>query len=283
MEAQEVTKTETQKVTRRPLFEGEPIYSMWLRELIRFSGMQSRIIATFVSPLSWLLFLGIPLSQIFASGASLTILPAGFHFFAFIVPGVVCMGLLFGGTNSGVTVLWDKEFGFLKEVMVAPVRRTSLMIGRSLGALTIAMIQALTTLGIALILGTWLGFRIISVGGFFLAMGFAIITFFAFVGFGLTLGALIEETEGFMTIIRMLEFPMFFLSGALLPITVIKGIPVLYQLQFINPLTYGVDGVRGLLTGVFFIPPWLDLTVIVAFALLFLFLGAYTFSRMEVD
>src|SRR5674476_1292586 len=192
-------------------------------------------------------------------------------------------GLAIRGTNSGVTVLWDKEFGFLKEVMVAPVRRTSLMIGRSLGALTIAIIQALATLGIALIIGTWFGFRIISVPGFLLAMGFAIITFFAFVGFGLTLGAMIENTEGFTTIIRMLEFPMFFLSGALLPITVIKGIPVLYQLQFINPLTYGVDGVRGLLTGVFYLPPWLDLTVIVAFALLFLFLGAYTFSRMEVD
>ena len=283
MEAQEVTKTETQKVTHRPLFEREPIYSMWLRELIRFSGMRSRILATFASPLIWILFLGIPLSQIFSSGASQSIVTGGLPFFAFIVPGIVCMGLLFGGTNSGVTVLWDKEFGFLKEVMVAPVRRTSLMIGRSLGALTIAIIQALATLGIALILGTWFGFRIISVAGFLLAMGFAIITFFAFVGFGLTLGAMIENTEGFTTIIRMIEFPMFFLSGALLPITVIKGIPVLYQLQFINPLTYGVDGVRGLLTGVFYLPPWLDLTVIVAFALLFLFLGAYTFSRMEVD
>jgi ABC-2 type transport system permease protein len=239
--------------------------------------------ATFASPLIWLLFLGIPLSQIFSSGAASQSLPGGLPYFAFIVPGILSMGLLFGGTNSGVTVLWDKEFGFLKEVMVAPVRRTSLMIGRSLGALTIAIIQALTTLAIALVLGTWFGFSIISVAGFLLAMGFMIITFFAFVGFGLTLGAMIEETEGFMTIVRMIEFPMFFLSGALLPITVIKGIPVLYQLQFINPLTYGVDGVRGLLTGVFFLPPWLDLTVIVAFALLFLFLGAYTFSRMEVD
>lgn len=255
---------------------------MWLRELIRFSGMQSRIVATFVSPLIWLIFLGIPLSEIFVSGASES-LPGGISFFAFIVPGILSMGLLFGGTNSGVTVLWDKEFGFLKEVMVAPVRRTSLMLGRSLGALTISIIQALTTLIIALILGTWFGFRIASVGGLLAALGFMIITFFAFVGFGLTLGALIEETEGFMTIIRMIEFPMFFLSGALLPINVIQTIPVLYQLQFINPLTYGVDGVRGLLLGVFFLPPWLDLAVIVAFAVLFLFLGAYTFSRMEVD
>ena len=273
---------ETKTVKHKPLFEGEPIYSMWLRELLRFFAMPSRILATFASPFTWLVLLGVPLSQVFPTG-DIQSMFGGLTFFAFIVPGVLSMGLLFGGTNSGVTVLWDKEFGFLKEVMVAPVRRTSLMIGRSLGALTIALIQAVTTIVVALILGIWLGFKIISVSGFILAMGFMIITFFAFVGFGLTLGAMIEETEGFMTIIRMIEFPMFFLSGALLPINMIQSIPVLYQLQFINPLTYGVDGIRGLLTGAFFLPPWLDLTVIIAFALLFLFLGAYTFSRMEVD
>ena len=273
---------ETKTVKHKPLFEGEPIYSMWLRELLRFFAMPSRILATFASPFTWLVLLGVPLSQVFPTG-DIQSMFGGLTFFAFIVPGVLSMGLLFGGTNSGVTVLWDKEFGFLKEVMVAPVRRTSLMIGRSLGALTIALIQAVTTICVALILGIWLGFRIISVSGFVLALGFMIITFFAFVGFGLTLGAMIEETEGFMTIIRMIEFPMFFLSGALLPINMIANIPVLYQLQFINPLTYGVDGIRGLLTGAFSIPPWIDLTVIVAFALLFLFLGAYKFSRMEVD
>ncbi|MGA2934189.1 MAG: ABC transporter permease [Methanomicrobiales archaeon] len=272
---------ETKTVKQKPLFEGEPIYSMWLRELLRFIAMPSRILATFASPFTWLVLLGVPLSQVFPTG-DIQSMFGGLTFFAFIVPGVLSMGLLFGGTNSGVTVLWDKEFGFLKEVMVAPVRRTSLMIGRSLGALTIALIQAVTTMVVALILGIWLGFRIISVSGFVLALGFMIITFFAFVGFGLTLGAMIEETEGFMTIIRMIEFPMFFLSGALLPINMIQGIPVLYQLQFVNPLTYGVDGIRGLLTGVFIIPLWIDVTVIVAFALLFLFLGAYTFSRMEV-
>ena len=245
MEAQEVTKTETQKVTHRPLFEREPIYSMWLRELIRFSGMRSRILATFASPLIWILFLGIPLSQIFSSGASQSIVTGGLPFFAFIVPGIVCMGLLFGGTNSGVTVLWDKEFGFLKEVMVAPVRRTSLMIGRSLGALTIAIIQALATIGIALILGTWFGFRIISVAGFLLALGFAIITFFAFVGFGLTLGAMIENTEGFTTIIRMIEFPMFFLSGALLPITSLRAFLSCISYNSSTPLRMALTGYGG--------------------------------------
>jgi ABC-2 type transport system permease protein len=267
---------------RRTIFEGQPIYSMWLRELIRFFRMKPRVIAFVASPFTWLILLGIPMSIVFKA------VPAGFlpggitSFFAFVVPGIIGMGLLFGGTNSGVTVLWDKEFGFLKEVMVAPVRRTSLMIGRSLGAMTVAVLQALITIGIALLFGIWFGFQINSVVGFLLAIVFMMITFFAAVGFGLALGALIEQMEGFMTIVRVIEMPLFFLSGGLLPINVIKNVPVLYQIQFLNPLTYGVDGMRGALTGVYLLPPWVDFTVMVAFALVFLLLGTYAFSKMEV-
>jgi ABC-2 type transport system permease protein len=263
---------------KRPIFEGQPIYSMWLRELIRFFRMKPRVIAFIASPFTWLILLGVPLSKIVPAGS----LALGVPFFAFVVPGILGMGLLFGGTNSGVTVLWDKEFGFLKEVMVAPVRRVSLIIGRSLGAMTIAILQALITVGVALLFGIWFGFQINSVAGFLLAIAFMIITFFGAVGFGLALGALIEETEGFMTIVRMIEMPLFFLSGGLLPINAIKGIPVLYQIQFINPLTYGVDGIRGALTGLYLLPPWVDFTVVVAFALIFLLLGTYAFSKMEV-
>jgi len=263
---------------RRPIFEGQPIYSMWLRELIRFFRMKPRVIAFIASPFTWLILLGVPLSKVFPAGNLALRVP----FFAFVVPGILGMGLLFGGTNSGVTVLWDKEFGFLKEVMVAPVRRTSLIIGRSLGALTIAILQALITIGVALLFGIWFGFQINSVAGFLLAIVFMVITFFGAVGFGLTLGAIMEETEGFMTIVRMIEMPLFFLSGGLLPINLIKGIPVLYQVQFVNPLTYGVDGIRGALTGLYLLSPWVDFTVLVAFALIFLLLGTYAFSKMEV-
>jgi ABC-2 type transport system permease protein len=268
-------------VKQRPIFEGQPIYSMWLREVIRFFRMKPRVIAFIASPFTWLILLGVPLSVVFPK-SMLASLHLQVPFFAFVVPGVLGMGLLFGGTNSGVTVLWDKEFGFLKEVMVAPVRRVSLIIGRSLGAMTISILQALITIGVALLFGIWFGFQIKSVAGFLLAIVFMIITFFGAVGFGLTLGALIEETEGFMTIVRMIEMPLFFLSGGLLPINVIKGIPVLYQIQFVNPLTYGVDGVRGTLTGQYLLPPWIDFTAIVAFAIIFLLLGTYAFSKMEV-
>jgi ABC-2 type transport system permease protein len=266
---------------RRPIFEGQPIYSMWLRELIRFFRMKPRVLAFIASPFTWLILLGVPLSVVFPADM-LAKLHIQVPFFAFVVPGVLGMGLLFGGTNSGVTVLWDKEFGFLKEVMVAPVRRVSLIIGRSLGAMTISILQALITIGVALLFGLRLGFQINSAAGFLLALVFMVITFFGAVGFGLTLGALIEETEGFMTIVRMIEMPLFFLSGGLLPITVIKSVPVLYQLQFVNPLTYGVDGVRGALTGQYLLPLWLDLTAVAVVAVIFLLLGTYAFSKMEV-
>ena len=263
---------------KRPLLEGQAIYSMCLRELIRFFRMKTRTISAIVSPFTWMILFGLPLSRLFPSGNIF----GGLPFFAFVVPGILGMGLLFSGTNSGVTVLWDKEFGFLKEVMVAPVRRTSLMLGRSLGAMVIAMFQGLLTIGIALIFGMWFGFHIVSAVGFLLALGFMVVTFLTFVGFGLTLGALIEGTEGFMSLVSMIEMPLFFLSGGMFPVNQVKGIPVLYQIQFVNPLTYGVDGIRGALTGVYLMSPYLDFAVIASFALFFLFLGTYSFTKMEV-
>jgi ABC-2 type transport system permease protein len=252
---------------------------MCLRELIRFFRMKTRTVSAIVSPFTWMILFGLPLSRLFPSGTVF----GGLPFFAFVVPGILGMGLLFAGTNSGVTVLWDKEFGFLKEVMVAPVRRTSLMIGRSLGAMTIAMFQGLLTIAVALLFGMWFGFHIVSVTGFLLGLGFMVLTFLSFVGFGLTLGALIEGTEGFMSLVSMIEMPLFFLSGGMFPINQVKGIPVLYQVQFVNPLTYGVDGIRGALTGVYLMSPLLDFAVIAVFALFMLFLGTYAFTRMEVS
>lgn len=262
----------------RPLIELQPIYSMWRRELTRFFRMKARVFSFLVSPFTWLIFLGIPLSRIFPVGN----LTNGLPFFAFIVPGILGMGILFGGTNSGVTVLWDKEFGFLKEVMVAPVKRISLIMGRSLGAMTINILQALITLVVALVAGIWLGFMINSFGGFLLGMVFMILAFFASVGFGLTLGAVIAETEGYLTIVRVIELPLFFLSGGLLPVTALSGIPILYQIQFLNPLTYAVDGIRGAFSGVYLISPWVDFAVVTVCAIVFLSLGAYAFSKMEV-
>jgi ABC-2 type transport system permease protein len=271
--------------SERMIIEWSPIYSMWLRQIIRFFNMRARVISTFVQPFLFLVLLAIPMSRLFGPASSE--LFGDLTFFGFLVPGIVGMGLLFGGMMGGITVLWDKDFGFLKEVMVAPVRRTSLMMGRSLGSMTVGMIQALITVGVALILGRWYGFQIQSVIGFLQAMVFMVLTFAIFVGFGLTLGGLFEETEGFMTFVQLIQMPIFFLSGAMIPIIQLRGVPVLYQLQFINPFTYGVDGIRAALTGASpffgFWGLWVDFVVLLVFAMLFLFLGAYSFSRMEVD
>lgn len=274
------------KVPRKAIIEWTPIYSMWLREVLRFFSMRSRVISSFVQPFLFLALMAIPMSQLIPSKAQgmMAEMFGGLGFFGFLVPGIVGITLLFGGTMGGVSVLWDKEFGFLKEVMVAPVKRISLMIGRSLGNMTIGIPQALVTVGIACLLGSWYGFKIQSAGGFFLALLFMSLTFAAFVGFGLTLGGIFEETEGFFAFIQLIQMPLFFLSGAFVPIDRLKGVPVLYQAQFINPLTYGIDGIRASLTGARpFFPLWVDLIAIFAFAVFFLILGARAFERMEID
>jgi ABC-2 type transport system permease protein len=136
---------------------------------------------------------------------------------------------------------------------------------------------------VAALLGIWFDFQIQGVIGFLLAIVFMILTVATFVGFGLTLGGLFEDTEGFMAFAQLIQMPIFFLSGALFPINLLKPVPALYQLQFINPLTFGIDGIRGSLTGTFFLPLWLDFVVILGFAMFFLFLGVRAFERMEVD
>jgi len=203
---------------------------------------------------------------------------------AFLAPGIIGIGLLNMGIMGGVTVIWDKEFGFLKEVMVAPVRRISLMIGRSLGGMTIAIIQALMTIGVAAIFGIWYDFHVQSAAGLGMAFVFIVLTFIVFIGAGITLGGIFEETEGFMSIVMLLQMPLLFLSGAFVPVGLLKGVPVLYELQFVNPLTYGIDGIRASLTGATpFFPLWTDFIVLLAFALVFQALGARAFNRMQLS
>ncbi len=259
---------------------------MWLREIIRFFNMKSRVISSIIQPFLFLGLMAIPFSNLIPPEAQgiMSQMFGGLSFFGFLAPGIVGIGLLTTGIMGGVTVIWDKEFGFLKEVMVAPVRRISLMIGRSLGGMTIAVFQALLTIGVAALFGIWYDFQIQSIAGVGLALVFIILTFATFIGAGITLGGMFEETEGFMSIVMLLQMPMLFLSGAFVPIDRLSGVPVLYQLQFINPLTYGIDGIRTALTGAPpFLPLWVDFTVILAFALVFLILGARAFNRMQLS
>ncbi|NWF77834.1 MAG: ABC transporter permease [Chloroflexi bacterium] len=256
------------------LIDPLPIYTMWLREMKRFLRVKARIVSSILMPLFFLAFLGLPMSFV-----PVRQIPGleGIGYLDFLAPGIVGMTLLFAGTMSGASVIWDKEFGFLKEVLVAPVSRFSVILGRSLGGITTTIVQALIIVGIAVAMGV----KLSSVPGFFLAILIMILTCAAFTGFGLIIATKLGNLEGFMAIMNLIVFPIFLLSGAMFPVQAMPS--WLKYIMYINPLTYGVDGLRHTLIGVAAFPLWLDFTVLLIVCLALATLGSYFFSKMEAD
>jgi len=257
------------------LIDPMPIYTMWLRQMKRFLRVKARIAGSVMMPFLFLAFLGLPMS--FMPARMIPGMPEGMNFLDFLAPGIVGMTLLFSATMSGASVIWDKEFGFLKEVLVAPVNRFSIILGRSLGGMTTAIIQALIIVAIAVAMGV----KIVSVSGFFLSIVFMILTCATFTGFGLILATRLGDTEGFMSIMNLVIMPIFFLSGVFFPLDAMPA--GIRYIMYINPLTYGVDGLRGTLIGVTNFPLWVDFTVLLVLAITLASLGAYFFSKMEAD
>jgi len=252
-----------------------PIYTMWLRQMKTFLRVKARLASSILMPFLFLAFLGLPLS--FISPGGIPGMPEGMNFLDFLAPGIVGMTLLFAATMSGASVIWDKEFGFLKEVLVAPVNRFSIILGRSLGGMTTAIIQALIIVAIAVAIGV----KISSVSGFFLSIVFMILICATFTGFGLIIATKLSDTQAFMSIMNLVIMPIFFLSGAFFPL---QAMPAWVRyIMYINPLTYGVDGLRGALVGGAAFPLWLDFVVLGVLSIILAGLGAYLFSKMEAD
>ena len=264
-----------QTIEARRLIDPLPIYTMWLREMKRFLRIKARVVGSLLMPFLFLAFLGLPMS--FMLAREIPGIPAGTNYLDFLAPGIVGMTLLFSATMAGASVIWDKEFGFLKEVLVAPVNRFSVILGRSLGGITTATIQALIIVGAAVAMGV----KISGISGFFLALVFMILTCATFTGFGLILASKLTDTEGFMAIIPLITFPLFFLSGAFSPLAAMPS--WLRYVMYINPLTYGVDALRSTLVGVAAFPLWLDFVVLLVLSIVLAGLGAYFFSKMEAD
>ena len=263
-----------QTINAKRFIDPLPIYTMWLREMKRFLRVKARVIASLLMPFLFLAFLALPMS--FMPTREIPGLE-GIPFLDFVAPGIVGMTLLFSATMSGASVIWDKEFGFLKEVLVAPVNRFSVILGRSIGGMTTAIIQALIIVGVAVAMGV----KLVSVQGFLLALVFMILTCATFTGFGLILATRLGDTEGFMAIMNLVIFPIFFLSGAFFPL---QSMPSwLRYIMYIDPLTYGVDGLRGTLIGISAFPLWLDFIVLLILSIALASLGAYFFSKMEAD
>ncbi|UCE75257.1 MAG: ABC transporter permease [Methanomassiliicoccales archaeon] len=252
------------------------IYTIWLREMIRYVRSKSRIISSLAMPIIWLALLGTAIGGMVEDSP---FLPHNMNYIQYIAPGIIGMTILFTSIFSGISIIFDREFGFLKEILVAPVSRLSIVLGKALGGTTTAMIQGM----IMFILGILLGVKFSSefgIGlGFIITVAFMFLIGLSFVSLGIAIASKIESMEGFQMIMSFLVMPMFFLSGALYPIETLPD--WLKLLTYIDPLTYGIDGLRGSIQGssVAHFPLLVDFGVLSLFCLFTLLLSAYLFKK----
>lgn len=248
--------------------EGKSLYILWYREMLKWSRKRSDIISSLLQPIIWLLIFGVGL------GSSVSNIPGG-DFLKFLAPGVICQTILFSAFFNGVSILMDKEFGFLKEILVSPIKRRTILMGKLLGGSTISFIQG----SIAFILAMLLGVDFGSFGYIFLAFLMMFVISFSFMAMGLVIATKLKEIESFQKISRFTTMPMWFLSGGFYPVS---NAPAWLQvLVFVNPLTYSVDIMRTLLTDVSQIAIWIDLLVITGFTGIMVFLGSRMFNKSE--
>jgi len=215
---------------------------VWRRELIRFRTDRLRAITSLIQPFLFLFVLGTGLSSLARRG-----MPAGVDFKTFIYPGVLAMSVLFTAVFSAGSIVWDREFGFLREMLVAPVRRASLVIGKCLGGATIATFQGIVFLALA-----WFAHVPYNAVLLLTLIGELLLLSFTLTAFGLMMAARIKQFQSFMALTQMLVMPLFFLSGALYPL---NGLPAwLSVLTRIDPLTYIVGPMRHAVFGYLNLP-----------------------------
>jgi ABC-2 type transport system permease protein len=244
------------------------IYLLWLRELKRYVRSRAQIVASLGQPMLYLLVLGFGMGPVFERAGQGS-------YVQFVAPGIIGMSVLFSSIFSGVGLLWDRQFGFLKETLVAPVPRLHIMIGRTLGGATVALIQGLLVLVVCLVAG----FRPVDAWTLPVALLFMALVAVTFAALGTAIGSRLQSMQGFPLVMNFLMMPLFFLSGALFPL---EGIPAALEIATrLDPLTYGIDGLRGALIGASHIGPATDLAVLSGAAAVFVWLGAYSFSRIQ--
>jgi ABC-2 type transport system permease protein len=245
------------------------ILIMWLRELRRYVRSRAQIIASLGQPLLYLLALGFGMGPVFQKAGQ-------GNYVQFVAPGVIAMTVLFSSMFSGIGLLFDRQFGFLKETLVAPVPRFQVMFGRTLGASTVAVIQGTLVMIVCFLAG----FRVANWTLFPLAFLFMGLIACLFAALGTAIGSALENMQGFQLIMNFLVMPMFFLSGALYPINNLpKAFSVIVSL---DPLAYGVDALRTILINRSFYGLGLDVTVLGVVALVFVAIGTRMFSRIQV-
>jgi ABC-2 type transport system permease protein len=245
------------------------IYILWLREMKRYSRSRVQLVASMGQPMLYLLVLGFGLGPVFQRAGNGSYLQ-------FVAPGVIGMTVLFSSIFSGLGLLFDRQFGFLKETLVAPVPRLQIMAGRTLGGATVAVMQGLLVTVVCLIAG----FRPVHLATMPLALIFMLLIAIVFSALGVAIGSSLQDMQGFQLIMNFMVMPIFFLSGALFPL---NGLPRLLALATsVDPLSYGIDGMRAVLLGVTHFGALTDAVVLAVVGAILLVIGAHRFSKIQI-
>ena len=245
------------------------IYILWLRQLKRYFRSKSRILTSLAQPMLFLVAFGFGFGPIFQRAG-------GGNYINFLAPGIVAMSVLFMSIFSGIEIIWDRQFGFLKETLVAPVSRLEIMIGRTLGGATVATMQGIIVSLVAMVAG----FRISNWEMLPLAIVFMALASILFTALGTAIASVLTDMQSFPLIMNFLVMPLFFLSGALFPL---EGLPKsLVIAATLNPLSYAVDGLRGTLVGEAHFGLMTDFGILALSTGLVLWFGSYLFSKIEL-
>lgn len=244
------------------------IYILWLRQLKRYIRSKSRIVGSLAQPLLFLLAMGYGFGSVFQKAGQ-------GNYINFLVPGIIGMSIIFTSMASGMEVIWDRQFGFLKETMVAPMPRLNIMIGRTLGGATVATMQGVIVFFMSLIFGfrpdNWLIAPLVIPVMFLVSL--------LFTALGTMVASLLEDMQGFQLIMNFVVMPIFFLSGALFPL---QGLPKAIAIAAsLDPLSYGIDAFRFLLIGASHRGLELNLSVLGIVTVILLTLGGYFFPRFR--
>jgi ABC-2 type transport system permease protein len=246
----------------------DTIYILWLRQIKKYFRSKSRIIGSLGQPLLFLVAFGFGFGSIYQKAGE-------GNYIQFLAPGIILMSVLFTAMFSGIDIIWDRQFGFLKETLVAPVSRLSIMLGKTLGGATVAVIQGLIVFVLTLLIGFKPGNLLLLP----IALTFAVLVAILFTSLGIAIASTLEDMQGFQLIMNFLVMPIVFLSGAFFPLS---GLPKPIEfITKINPLSYGIDGLRGALIGISHFGMATDFLILAILTIILLLLGSFLFEKIQ--
>jgi ABC-2 type transport system permease protein len=247
----------------------ETIYILWLRQVKKYFRSKSRIIGSLAQPLLFLVAFGYGFGSIYSKAGQ-------GNYIQFLAPGIILMSVVFTAIFTGIDIIWDRQFGFLKETLVAPVSRLQIVLGKTIGGATVGIIQGLIVFLLTLIVG----FRPQHIMALFPAFLITFLVSLLFTSLGTAIASTLEDMQGFQLIMNFLVMPIVFLSGAFFPL---NGLPKSIEfISNINPLSYGIDGLREALIGVTKFGMATDLLILSAITVVLLGIGSYLFSKIQI-